>query len=91
VTVRSEFGTFPPPRSAIPYRGDPDLRLPPLLRCANMEPHGYHLWLCPWATPTERWCPGVRETFYYRGRAGGRVFYAMSDCTSPLPDPDPRG
>jgi hypothetical protein len=41
---------------------------PSMLRCPRDEVHEAHDWLCPWQTPTERWCPGVArtETFYYR-------------------------
>jgi hypothetical protein len=62
---------------------------PSMLRCLKMEPHAAHEWLCPWQTPTERWCPGVqplRPSFYFRGRVQGRRFEAMSqpDTGRPL-------
>jgi hypothetical protein len=57
-----------------------------MLRCSRDDPHPAHDWLCPWETPTERWCPGVQPSFYYRGHVKGRRFEAMAqpDTGRPL-------
>jgi hypothetical protein len=66
---------------------------PSLLRCPKIDPHPQHEWLCPWETPTARWCPGVvtrvlvdagtfvpvpgRVSWYFR-EGKPRVFTAMA-------------
>jgi hypothetical protein len=66
-----------------------------MARCSHDHVHEPHEWLCPWVTPTRRWCPGRTEpkvVSYYRGASGQpRAFDVLRECRSPLPDPDPRG